>query len=200
MHAAVGEIRVACDADDLLAAVARLRPHRAALAGAMHDPVRHAAQRHDRAGLEGRGLGQAAETGGNPPAMELGELACILQRAARRHGEDRLAVGRMDAERVPSRAPVPSEPDRKHLRAVPDQESRGFGWAPIEERTSGHVSQSGEEQLPRTLPQPSPVKSLGAETNHLPNIQGLGCDQALQNGPETGIFSGNRGPEDRPKD
>jgi hypothetical protein len=71
--------------------------------------------------------------------VEFRELARILQGAARRHGEDGLAIGRMDAERVPSRAPVPSEADRKDLRTMPEDESRGFGWAPIKERTGGHV-------------------------------------------------------------
>ena len=39
------------------------------------------------------------------------------------------------------------------------------------------------------------MKSPGAKTNHLPNIQGSAGRQALQNGPETGIFAGNPGPK-----
>ena len=49
--------------------------------------------------------------------------------------------------------------------------------------------------MSRILPYPPPVKSLGAKTNHLPNIQGSADRQALQNGPETGIFTGNPDPK-----
>jgi hypothetical protein len=53
-----------------------------------------------------------------------------------------------------------------------DQQSRRFGRTPIKEGASGHVSQSGEEKLARILPYLPPAKSVGAKTNHLPNIQG----------------------------
>ena len=69
MHAAVSEFRVAGDAEDFLAAVARFGPHRAALAGAMHDPVQRAPQRDHCARLERRRLRQATETGGDPAAV-----------------------------------------------------------------------------------------------------------------------------------
>mgnify|MGYP000982550929 CR=1 FL=1 len=117
----------------------------AALAGAMHDPVRHAAQRNHRAGLEGRRLRQPAETRGNPAAMHGGKFPRLRDGAARRHGEDRGPIGRMDAERVTSRAPVPPELDREELRAVPDHDGRGFGGPPVEERASSHIWKSGEE-------------------------------------------------------
>src|SRR5262249_44558824 len=93
--------------------------------------------------------------------------------AARRHGQDRGAVGRMDTQGVAARAPVPAELDREELRAVPDHDSRGFGGPPVEGRASSHVWKAGEEQFARNLPHPTPRKSLGAKTNHLPNIQGL---------------------------
>src|SRR5581483_10073101 len=99
---------------------------RAALARAMHDAMRDTAKRNDGAGLERRSLRQAPETRRNPAAMELCELARLRDRAARRHGEDGFAVGRMDAERISARAPVPAQPDRKDLRAMLDQKSRGF--------------------------------------------------------------------------
>jgi len=58
MHAPVDVLMAAGDAENPLAAVADFRPHRAAFARAMRDPVRNAAQRHHGAGLEGRGLRQ----------------------------------------------------------------------------------------------------------------------------------------------
>src|SRR5712671_2158160 len=61
-----------------------------------------------------------------------------------------------------------------------DEKSRGFGRPPIKEGASGHVCKSGEQEFPRILPYPTPVKSLGAKTNHLPNIQGLTAYQPLQ--------------------
>src|SRR5262249_54558527 len=94
----------------------------------------------------------------------------------------------MDAKRVSARASMAPKPDRKDLRAMLDQKSRGFGGAPIEERASGHICESGEEQFARILPYPPPGKSLGAKTNHLPNIQGLGCRKALRDGPGTQKF------------
>jgi hypothetical protein len=54
-----------------------------------------------------------------------------------------------------------------------DQKSRRFVGPPIKEGASGHVCQSGEEKFARILPYLPPVKSVGAKTNHLPNIQGL---------------------------
>ena len=106
--------------------------------------------------------------------MSLGECLCFAHAAARRHGEDHLARRRMNAQRVTARAPMPAELDGEELRAVPDHESRGFGGPPVEERAGSHVWKSGEEQFPRNLPYPPPWKSLGAKTNHLPNIQGSG--------------------------
>jgi hypothetical protein len=79
----------------------------------------------------------------------------------------------MNAQGVTPRAAMPAQPDRVDLGAVFDQKSRGFGRPPIEERASSHVCESGEQEFARILPHPPPVKSLGAKTNHLPNIQGL---------------------------
>jgi hypothetical protein len=65
------------------------------------------------------------------------------------------------------------------LRAVLDQKTGGFGRPPIKEGASGHVCKSGEQEFARILPYLPPVKSLGAKTNHLPNIQGLTADRPL---------------------
>ena len=42
--------------------------------------------------------------------------------AARRHGQDRFAVARMNAQRVTPRAAMPAQPNREDLRAVLDRE------------------------------------------------------------------------------
>jgi hypothetical protein len=172
VHPTVDIVDVAGDAEDFLAAIARFHPHRAALAGPMHNPVRDATQRHHGAGLEGCGLRQAAETGCDPAAVELRELLGLPERAPRRHGQDGLAIGGMNAQGVTPRPPVPAQADREELRAMSDQKSRGFGGPPIKEGASSHICKSGEEKFARILPYPSPVKSFGAKTNHLPNIQG----------------------------
>src|SRR5947209_16241391 len=89
--------------------------------------------------------------------------------AARWHRQNGFAVGWMDAQRVPTRPPVPAQSNGEKLRAVFDQESRRFGGPPIEEGASSHVCQSGEEKFARILPHPTPTQSLRAKTNHLPN-------------------------------
>src|SRR5262249_56306721 len=100
VDAAIDKLIAAGNAQHLVAALARLRPHRAALARAVHDPVRHAAERDHCARLERCGLRQTAETGRDPAAMQLRELARFRKRAARRHGEDRFTVRRMNTARV----------------------------------------------------------------------------------------------------
>src|SRR3954447_18633147 len=160
------------DAQDSLAAVPRLRPHRSALAGAVHDPVRNAAQRHHGAREKRRRLRQAAETRGNPGAVTVRKLLGIGERAARRHGENGFAVAWMNAQSVTPRAAMPAQAYRIELRAMFDEKARGFGGPLIKEGAGGHVSKSGQREIARILPYPSPVKSFGAETNHLPNIQG----------------------------
>src|SRR5205814_843978 len=114
-----------------------------------------------------------AEAAGDPAARNVGKFFGFRDGAAGRHGQDGLAVRRMDAQGVAARAAMPAQLDREELRAVPDLESRGFGRPPIQERARSHVWKSGEQQFARILPYPPPGKSLGAKTNHLPNIQGL---------------------------
>jgi hypothetical protein len=62
---------------------------------------------------------------------------------------------------------------------VLDEEARRFVRPPIKEGASGHVCDSGDQKFARILPYPPPRKSLGAKTNHLPNIQGLTGQLAL---------------------
>jgi hypothetical protein len=144
VDAPVHVVGAAGHAQDLLAAVAGFGPHRAALACAMHDPMRHTAQRYDSAGLKGCGLRQTAKTGGDPATVKLRKVLGFHERAPRRHGQDGLAIGWMNAQGVTPRAAVPPQPDRKDLRSVLDQKRRGFGGPPIKEGASSHVLESGE--------------------------------------------------------
>jgi hypothetical protein len=74
---------------------------------------------------------------------------------------------------------MPAQSHRIDLGAVLDQKSRRFVRPPIKEGASGHICNSGDQEFARILPYPPPVKSLGAKTNHLPNIQGLIVKSAL---------------------
>jgi hypothetical protein len=127
------------DAEDPLAAVAHFRPHRAAAAGAMHDPVRNAAQRHHGARKKGCCLRQPTEARSDPAAVALREILGVCDGAAGRHGQDRFAVARVNAQGVAPRPAMPAQPDRIDLGAVFDEKSRGFGRPPIKEGASGHV-------------------------------------------------------------
>lgn len=143
--------------------------------------------------MKGRGLGQPAQASRDPAAMQMCELSRLGDRAARWHGQDRFAVGRVNAQGVTARAPVSPQPDCEKLGAVPDDKSRGFVRPPIKEGACSHVGKSGEEKLTPILPYPPPGKSLGTKTNHLPNIQGLVARKALQNGPKNEKFDESRG-------
>jgi hypothetical protein len=135
--------------------------------------------------MKRRGLRQPAEARGDPAAVTLREILGVGDGAARRHGQDGFAVAWMNAQGVAPRAAVPAQPDRVDLRAMLDQKARRFGRPPIKEGASGHICQSGREEFARILPYLPPVKSLGAKTNHLPNIQGLTAESPLQDGPGT---------------
>src|SRR5467141_3783235 len=176
-------------AENPLAAFAHFRPYRAAQTGPMHDPMRNAAQRQDGTRMKWRSLWQSTEARGDPAAMTLREVLRVGDRATRRHGQDRFTIAWMNAQGVAARAPVPAQPNRIDLRAVLDQKSRRFVRPPIKEGASGHVCKSGEQEFARILPYLPPVKSLGAKTNHLPNIQGLTGHLPLQNGAGTKNFS-----------
>src|ERR1700730_2632282 len=175
----------ACDAEDPLAASAVFGPNRAALAGTMHDFMRDAAQWNHGPRKKRRCFWHLAEARGNPAAVTQREVLGVRDGAAWRHGEDRFAVAWMNAQGVATRATMAAQPNRIDLRAVLDQKTRRFVRPPIEEGANGHVCDSGDQKFARILPYPPPVKSLGAKTNHLPNIQGLGAQLPLQDGPGT---------------
>src|SRR5262249_4509373 len=104
-----GEMRsVAGNADQALTAFVGLGPDSSAYPAAMHDAMRDAAQRHVGAVSKWRSLRQPLEPRCNPAAMLLRKRLGFFQTAARRHGQDDLAGGRLDAQRVAPRLSMPA--------------------------------------------------------------------------------------------
>src|SRR4051794_4194097 len=163
----------------------------------MHDAMRNAAQRHHCAGMKRCRLRQTAKTRGDPAAMQLRKVPGFGERAARRHRQDRLAIGRVNAQGVAPRAAVPAQPDRKDLRAVLDQKSRGFGGPPIKEGARSHILESGGEGYARILPYPPPRKShlnCSAQKQIIcPIYRGSGPDSPYRQGLEPKILAGTGG-------
>jgi hypothetical protein len=118
----------------------------------MNDAIGNAAERYHCARLERRGLRQTPETCRDPSTVTLREVFCFGERAARRHGEDGFAIARMNSERVAARASVPTQPNRKKLRSMGDDEGLWLVGPPIKECASGHVCESGEQEFARILP------------------------------------------------
>ena len=108
-----------------LAVLVGLGPDRAALAAAMHDAMRHAAQRHLGAMRKRRRLRQPLQPRRDPAAMLLRELVRLLHAAARRHGEHDFARGGIDAQRVAARLPVPAQPDEIDRLVENDLDAEG---------------------------------------------------------------------------
>src|SRR5262249_58767607 len=79
---------VASDAQQSLAVIIGLDPHRAAHVATMRDAVPHAAQRNSDPVSKPYRLRQASKPRCDPAAMLLGELARFPQRAARRNGQN----------------------------------------------------------------------------------------------------------------
>src|SRR3954463_850620 len=129
--------------------------------------------------------------------MPVGELLGIGQRAARRHGQEGLAVARMNPQRIAPRASMPAQTDRIDLRAVLDEQARRFGGAAIKEGAGSHFWKSGQREIARILPYPPPAKRLGAKTNHLPNIQGVAAAGALYRGAGNIKFCRNQVPNSK---
>ena len=105
----------------------------------MHDLVVDAAQRQHGAMLERRRLRQPAKARGDPATVTLRKLLGIDDGAARRHGQNRFAVTRMNAQGVAPRASMPSQSHRENLRAMLDENRMRFGGTPIEKCANGHV-------------------------------------------------------------
>ena len=139
--------RVAGDAKQPLAARVDFRPYRAAHAGPVHDAVRFAAQRHHGAIGEGHGFRQPAEPRRDPTAVLLGEFARVLERAARRDGEDHLPGRRLDAQGVAPRLAVPAQLHEIDRSVENDLDRPRLSRAAIEQRTQRHGSSSRPKNL-----------------------------------------------------
>ncbi len=110
--AAVDVRRFAGDAEKPFAIVAAIRPDSAALAAPMRNAMGDAAERNHHAVRKWHGLRQPAEPRGDPAAMLLRELARFLQGSARRHREDHLAGGRLNAQSIAARLAMPPQPHK----------------------------------------------------------------------------------------
>ena len=128
------------------AAAVGLDPHRAALAAAMHDAMRLAAQRHLHPMRERRGLRQALEPRRDPAAMLLREFLCFPHAAAGRHGENDLARRRVDAQRVAACLAMTAQAHQIDRFVKNDLHGRGLARTAIQQRTKRHRRKSTLEQ------------------------------------------------------
>src|SRR5262249_53019169 len=126
------------DAEQALAAVVGLGPYRAAHAAAMNDAVRIAAQRHVHPMRERRCFRQPLEPRRDPAAVLLRELFGFLNAAARRHGENHLARGGVDPQRVASRLAMTAQPHEMDRLVEYDLNDRGLARTAIEQRAKRH--------------------------------------------------------------
>ena len=103
MAAEAGDVRsIAGDADQTMAVLVGLAPHRSAHPAPVHDAMAQVAQRQDRAVNEGNDLGQPSQAGRDPAAVLLGELLRLVHAAARRNGENHFARGGIDGPDIAS--------------------------------------------------------------------------------------------------
>ena len=151
VHAPVEMFAPAGDTENPLAAVTCFGPRRAALAGAMHDPVGDAAQRNDRAVVERGRLRQPSEARRDPAAVALRKVLGLRERSPWRHGQDRFAIARMDSQRIAASAAMAAQAHRIDLRTMLDEKPGGFSGTSIK-KCAGHFSKSGGGGSARTLP------------------------------------------------
>ncbi len=170
MNPAINMFDATGHAENFVAVVAHLAPHGSAFARAMHDPVRHAAQRHRRAVRKRCCFRQTAKTRGDPSAVTLCEVLGFNQISARRHGENGFAHARMNSQRVAACAAMTPQLNRVERRADSHREGARFGGTAVKQSAKSHVSGPGQQEFAGILPYPPPVKFIGAKTNHLPNI------------------------------
>jgi hypothetical protein len=94
----------------------------------------------DGAVRERRGFRQPLEAGGDPAAVLLREVLGFLDAAARRHGENHLARGGVDAQRVAARLPVPPDAHQIDRPVEHDLNRRRLARTAIEQRAKRHGS------------------------------------------------------------
>src|SRR5262249_17795599 len=136
--AAVDMRRLAGDAEHALAAFIDLRPRRAARARPVDDTMWLTAQRHIHPLREGRRLRQPLPPASNPPAVLLRELLCLLETASRRHGENHLAQGGIDTQRVAPRLAMTTQTHGIDRLVEYDLDDRGLARTPIEQGAKRH--------------------------------------------------------------
>ena len=112
----------------------------------MHDAMRRAAQRHLHPVRERRRLRQPLEPRRDPAAVLLRELFRLLHAAARRHGENHLARGGIDAQGVASRLAMPPQAHEIDGSVENDLHDRGLARTAIEQCAKRHGRKSTLEQ------------------------------------------------------
>src|SRR5262249_60892311 len=138
--AAVDLRRLSCYASHRLAALFRLGPHRAARTASIDDAVGFTAQRYLDPMLERRRLRQALEPRRDPAPVLLRELFRLLEAAARRHGENHLARGGVDAQRIASGLAMTAQAYEVNRFVEDDLNDRGLARTTIEQRAQRHGS------------------------------------------------------------
>ena len=113
----------------------RFDPDPAALARPMNNAMIDAAQRHDRARLEGDRLRQTREPRSDPRGVTLGEFARRFQRRARWHGQHHVARRGPNSQRKTPRGRDAFERDAIGLAIVSDVEMRRLNRRPALEKT-----------------------------------------------------------------
>jgi hypothetical protein len=108
--------------------------------------VRLAAQRHLHPVRERGRLRQTLEPRRDPAAVLLGEFLCFPHAAARRHGENHLARGRVDTQRVAAGLAMAAQPHEIDRLVENDLYDRGLARTAIKQRTQRHRRKSTLEQ------------------------------------------------------
>ena len=93
-----------------------------------------AAQRHHGAVGERRRLRQPPQPRRDPAAVLLRERLGLAHAAARRHGEDHLARGGMDAQGIAARAAVPAHAHQVDVPVEHDLDRLRLALTPVEQR------------------------------------------------------------------
>ena len=81
---------------------------------------------------------QPLEPRGDPAAVLLRELFCLLHAAARRHGEHHLARRGVDAQRITPCLTMAAHADEIDRLVENDLDDRRLTWTAIEQRTKRH--------------------------------------------------------------
>jgi len=102
--------------------------------------MRLAAQRQLDAVRERRRGRQALEPRRDPAAVLLRELFRLLEAAARRHGENHVAGGGVDAQRIASRLAMTAQAHEINRFVENDLNDRGLARTAIEQRAQRHRS------------------------------------------------------------